>query len=97
MGVLSGFATQLIAVEDASSQNKQAYFYPNPVANILNLGIKNEENTPINAVVFDALGKTVLSATVSNGQLDMSGLSAGIYFVQLTHFNENISFKIIKN
>ena len=97
MGVLSGFATQLIAVEDASSQNKQAYFYPNPVANILNLGIKNEENTPINAVVFVALGKTVLSATVSNGQLDMSGLSAGIYFVQLTHFNENISFKIIKN
>ena len=97
MGILSGFAAQLVAVENATYQNKQAYFYPNPVVNILNLGIKNQENAPINVLVFDALGKTIVSTTVSNGQLDMSGLSAGAYFVQLNHANENISFKIIKN
>ena len=97
MGVLSGFASQLVAVDNASYQGKQAYFYPNPVANILYLGIKTEENTKLNATVFDALGKNILTQTVSNGQLDMSSLSAGTYFIQLTNATENIAFKIIKN
>ena len=89
MGVLSGFATQLVAVDNASYQGKQAYFYPNPVADVLYLGIKNEENAGLNATVFDALGKTILTQTVSNGQLDMSSLSAGTYFIQLTNATEN--------
>jgi Secretion system C-terminal sorting domain len=96
MGVFSGIRAQLVAIETTSENAPKAYFYPNPVQNVLNLGIKNRENERLTATVFDITGRTMLTQTVQNGQIDLSALLAGAYLVQLVHESEQISFKIVK-
>jgi Secretion system C-terminal sorting domain len=96
MGVLSGIRSQLVAVENTTAEAAQAYFYPNPVQNILNLGIKQQDNTAIKATVYDITGKMMLSQMIPNGQIDVSELPEGAYIVTLIHAKEELSFKIIK-
>jgi len=53
--------------------------YPNPAIDRLTV----ENNTSSNFDIFNAQGKLVLAGNVQSGQIDISRLQAGIYFVQL--------------
>lgn len=70
--------------------------YPNPVRNGL-VTIKTNNNQPLQVVVFDVLGKQVISRTVSNNTLNVSSLKAGIYLVQVTENNTTSTKKLIVN
>jgi hypothetical protein len=96
MGVFSGIRAQLVQTEAATNMETTMYFYPNPVENVLNLGIKNQENTALEATVYDMTGRVMLSQKIQNGQIDMSELVAGAYLVQIMHETEELSFKILK-
>ncbi len=70
--------------------------YPNPVNDILNFKTDNSVRIK-QIVIMNQLGQAVESAKMINNQIDVSNLSAGIYFVKFTDFeNKEAVFKIIK-
>lgn len=70
--------------------------FPNPVRNGL-VTIKTNSNQPLQVAVYDVLGKQVISKTLSNNTLNVSGLKAGIYLVQVTENNTTSTKKLIVN
>ena len=75
-------------------------FYPNPVYTSLTIDFSS--NTPpedLSVELISALGATVYMADIGtkNTTIDMSGYSAGIYYVKLKSGNSTVSKKIIKN
>lgn len=58
--------------------------FPNPASNILQVRLNDSKNSPYTARLLDISGKLVSSFSfVSEHQLDVSGISNGIYFVQV--------------
>jgi hypothetical protein len=57
--------------------------YPNPVVNG-KLFITTDSNATKSIVIFDVLGKQVLSANVNNQALNVSRLNQGVYIIKIT-------------
>lgn len=68
--------------------------FPNPTSDILNITSANDAEK--NVVIFDMLGKQVVNTKVSNGTIDVSNLSAGIYMVNITEEGKTATKKLIK-
>ncbi|MFC0604522.1 T9SS type A sorting domain-containing protein [Winogradskyella pulchriflava] len=70
-------------------------YYPNPVKNTLTL---NAQNTIEDVTMYNMLGQVVLKATPNaiNTDVDMSALSNGAYFVQVTIANTTKTVRVIK-
>ena len=72
---------------------KQLY-YPNPVENILNLQLSDEQNQ---IILTDVLGQKHFETTVkSNATIDMTSLKSGIYFLRVKNNQGSEIKKIIK-
>jgi hypothetical protein len=56
--------------------------YPNPVTNVLNIKQGNQELLTIE--VINVLGESLLSVNGTNNQVDVSSLTAGVYFLKVT-------------
>ena len=75
-----------------SFDNLELAIYPNPVQTKLNfLGL----SSPVQATVFDMLGKRQLQSEVTNS-LDVSQLKSGIYMVEIKDENSAKVFNILK-
>lgn len=68
--------------------------FPNPTENVLNITSAN--NAEKSVAIYDMLGKQVINTTVSNGTVDVSNLSAGIYVVTITEEGKTATKKLIK-
>ncbi len=68
--------------------------YPNPT-NTGSVTITTNTNQNKNVVVFDVLGKQVLSTKLSGNTLNVSSLKSGIYLVQVTEGNTTSTKKLI--
>ncbi len=68
--------------------------YPNPVSEILNLSVY-EGLLFKKATLYSALGQKVLASPEKS--IDVSSLSEGIYFLEITTDKGNLSKKIVKN
>ena len=76
-----------------STLNSQISIYPNPVSDALFV-IPNGE--PVTAFrLLSSLGRQE-QATLSNNKIDLSNLSAGVYFLSITTTSNNYQFKILK-
>jgi hypothetical protein len=64
--------------------------YPNPAAHTLR--IRGIDGSVVAVRIFDLTGKTVLSRTLSEGEIDIAGLSRGVYFLRV----KNRTVKFIK-
>ncbi len=53
--------------------------YPNPTSGILYV----ELDTNFDATIYNYQGQVVMRTSNNNGQIDMSGLASGVYFVQI--------------
>jgi uncharacterized repeat protein (TIGR01451 family) len=67
------------------------YMYPNPAKTFVNLGLKDSAESIANVNIYDVLGKSVrtisdIEATQMN--FDVSTLTKGIYFVEITTKNQ---------
>ncbi|PQA56959.1 T9SS type A sorting domain-containing protein [Siphonobacter curvatus] len=84
--------SQSIAFELAA----QASVYPNPVADVLTLHVKDQ--TKLQGVqVLSSMGTTVYRTSSPGSQLSMQGLSKGLYVVRLQFVNGTVeTFKVIK-
>lgn len=68
--------------------------YPNPLSgNILNITSNN--NAAKNVAIFDVLGKNVINTVVTNGTLNASALSAGVYVVKITEEGKTATRKLV--
>lgn len=78
-----------------SFDNANFSYYPNPVKNTLNLSYNKDIS---NVAVFNILGQEVLvkSVNASQGEIDLSNLTGGTYFVKVTADNQVKTIKIIK-
>ena len=69
-----------------------AVVYPNPTTQIINVNISTLNKLPTTVVLYDAVGKKILSQLLQNGtnKIDVSKIALGIYTVT---FSENIGIK----
>ncbi len=79
------------------SDNQQQHFllYPNPIDDILHIESTNS-TTNISIKVFDILGNQVLSKKSMTSQLNVSHLKRGVYFLNITTEQGNVTKKLIK-
>ncbi|MFK7784790.1 MAG: T9SS type A sorting domain-containing protein, partial [Crocinitomicaceae bacterium] len=82
-----------LSIDDPSSN--QFTVYPNPSNGELMYKLLNQENTTIE--VRDAQGKVVFRKDVSEnqGEIDLSHVSKGVYFVQFTTANTSTNKKVV--
>ena len=66
--------------------------YPNPGSDIINIEPRNNNVTPFNVEVYDAMGKLVISEFIQTEsrfkkELNISNLITGIYFLKINSSN----------
>lgn len=77
-----------------SNEAKEFSLYPNPVKDgFVNITSKN--NDAISVSVFNVLGKQVLNQTVSNNQLNVANLNAGVYILQISQNGNTTTKKLV--
>lgn len=83
------------SLANASFDNANFTYYPNPVKNVLNLSYSKEIS---NVEVYNLLGQKVISnkLNTTDAQIDMSNLSNGAYMVRVTSDNQVKTIKVIK-
>ncbi len=79
----------------ATKSNTQINFslYPNPAKG--QVTIQTETTNAVQVEVFDILGKKVIAKKVSNGNLNISSLNAGLYLVKVTQNGVTSTKKLI--
>jgi hypothetical protein len=84
---------QLLANDNFSFESLK--LYPNPTKNTLNVSYNQEIS---NVEVYNLVGQRVANLTpnANEGQLDMSNLASGAYFVKVTSNNATKTVKVIK-
>lgn len=86
---------------DINLQNSIVNIFPNPVDDNLNIQLELPEKNNVDIKVFDLLGIeyfriTETGITSLNEIIDMSEMSPGTYFIQISVANETIQRKIVK-
>ncbi len=82
------------AITELNPLESKPFFYPNPVQNILNLQLPQDNNR---LIVSDIVGKIVFDNSIpSNYKLDMSGFKTGIYFIKAENSNGILNGKVLK-
>jgi hypothetical protein len=75
--------------------------FPNPTNHFLTIQFKNLNEKNIQIKIFDVLGQTVIEKKEENAsgtfetQIDVSGLSAGVYTIRVNSGGKEIAKKII--
>ena len=75
-----------------SFNETQFNIYPNPTETTLNFSGLNE---PVQASVFDMLGKLYVQTEVTN-TLDVSALKSGLYMIEIKNETSSKVFKMLK-
>ena len=81
--------------------NSDFSLYPNPATDKLNVVLSNKKAENVSVKIFNNLGQLVKTATLGNAtdinnQIELAGLSSGIYIVKTTVGNASSSKKLIK-
>jgi uncharacterized repeat protein (TIGR01451 family) len=83
------------AVQSMKQESGNLEIYPNPCAS--QLKIKNYELEMEGIRIYNVLGEVVLQSKINNPKseitLDVSALQSGIYFIQLTTINQQLTNK----
>lgn len=89
------------AVGEGSKKNEtQLEIFPNPVADVLNFSLKNDDTaSPIEVKIFDVNGREFLQKTKFNqaNSVNVSGLTAGVYFLVVTKGEQTGVGRFLKN
>ena len=89
--------TPVILVSLTGLKYQTTYLFPNPTTDVLQ--IQNTSAGKAQYVIYDGKGRQVLSLTGSQAteQIDMSKLSKGIYFIEISSKEGVSREKIVKN
>lgn len=77
---------------------KDLKIYPNPSQEIVTIDLPTELDNNINITVLDAQGKEVQTQVINanNNTLNVSGLQAGVYLIQIEHEDSRIVKRFVK-
>lgn len=91
---LANVACSTMSVEETSAE-AGLQFYPNPVQDILTIKSKNKLES---YEVYSSVGQTVLRGNLGNTnvQINMSALTAGVYYVKVKTEKAVVTEKILK-
>ncbi len=97
-GGVSLFSYNMVSTsiqESVETKPIEFSIWPNPSDNILNIGIGIQNSSDLNLRIINALGQQLMSNTINdNQQINISRLSPGVYFVELS--NEKLMIGIQK-
>jgi uncharacterized protein YjbI with pentapeptide repeats len=90
------FKNSATSTEEVLFSNTQLAVYPNPAVDVLNINISNASFKNSSVTITNVSGKQLINTNMSgaNTQINIEGLSNGIYFVNIT--NENGFKKTVK-
>ncbi|MGM0478254.1 MAG: ice-binding family protein [Bacteroidota bacterium] len=80
------------AAVPTNDMNNSVRVFPNPFTNIMNVDLENTQNETYNLTVYNTLGIVLINSSLSKGvnKVDMSGLSAGVYYYNVSGDNNII-------
>jgi hypothetical protein len=87
----------LLGVEDVTAADNTFAVYPNPASSVIN--VNNKNNSPITKIVLTDLNGRIVkqdASNLSNVQLNISDLSAGVYMMNITSSEGSTTQKIVK-
>jgi len=89
-------AINLVKVNEISDASAPK-IYPNPAKEIVNIRFENLTNGSFDIELMNAFGEVVKSSesTEASANLDVSGLSRGVYYLRLTAGNQTFIEKLI--
>jgi len=90
-------------LKNKEDENYSLTIYPNPTNNDININYKLKTNEQISIKIVGFLGRTILSLKTNeflkpgsySNKVSLSGLSAGVYFVQILTTKKTINKKIV--
>ncbi|WP_298393877.1 T9SS type A sorting domain-containing protein [Flavobacterium sp.] len=89
--VTNTFTTEFTAaLNNLSFDTSNFTLYPNPTSQFVNIALNTTAETIENVIIYDVLGKIIKevnSVAKNNAKVDTSGLSKGIYLVEITTEN----------
>ncbi|PJR03296.1 T9SS type A sorting domain-containing protein [Avrilella dinanensis] len=93
---VSRFATEPVSVSAPKSIKWSVY--PNPANNYLNISLENLQTDKIEYMIYDTSGRILQNSILSteNEQIDVSGLSAGVYILELSLNGQKAKKQFIK-
>jgi len=77
----------------------EAFTYPNPATNNVNLVLKNTDLQGLSYILFDLKGTTILEGAVDQDRtlIPLEKMAVGIYILKVNQLNSELkTFKIIK-
>ncbi|MFT5217308.1 MAG: hypothetical protein ACI83H_002445 [Glaciecola sp.] len=87
------------SVREIKEEELPIKIYPNPAKNNVFVQIENHKNKEVEIIFFDAFGKTIFRAESQAKNIykniNVSDLSKGVYFMQITHDNLVQTKKIV--
>jgi len=89
---------ELLACTGPSMANVQVSIYPNPSTGIVNISVTPSSTVISQIVVINILGQQVFNINNLNNNyyfIDLSGMSAGIYFVKCNFVSGTVTRKIL--
>ncbi|GIV26572.1 MAG: hypothetical protein KatS3mg027_0386 [Bacteroidia bacterium] len=98
-GGIHYFSSKAVGIDEISRSSTEVIVFPNPTSNLLHIRLNNlSHSNSSNFSMIDLMGKTMdikFEKISDNSYIaDLSGISSGIYFLQL-HFN-TFYYKTIK-
>ncbi|TYB79911.1 T9SS type A sorting domain-containing protein [Bizionia myxarmorum] len=78
----------------ASENMENLSVYPNPVSNG-KLYIATKFNLSKQIIIYNVLGNTIMSETLSGKELNISKIKPGIYIIKITENNVTATRKLI--
>lgn len=95
--ITNTFQTQFVSALGINEfEDGNFVFYPNPTSDIVTVSLSNTENSIASIVVYDVLGKTILTQKATNvatQTIDLSNVTTGMYFIEVT---TDSNLKVVK-
>ncbi len=89
---LFGKRISMVGVDEISYSPVSFSIYPNPTETSFHLQIDNESNANFHYSIYDCLGALHADETITQSkEIDISNLSAGIYFVRVENIKNHAS------
>ncbi|CDF79083.1 alginate lyase (PL7) [Formosa agariphila KMM 3901] len=82
-----------LSIDDNTSDVTNITLSPNPTSDIVNISGAEMYNT---LQVYDQLGKLVMQRTITDGAINISHLSSGLYIFRLSGASQSINKRVIK-
>lgn len=98
---IAKWATNITGIERNFSDEKLLSIYPNPTKDLLTIQLSQTNTKNLNLKLINITGIVVLDIPISDLEqktiVDLSNLSAGVYFMVASEGNKIATYKIIKN